>query len=56
MRLLSSLKAARIDEALANLVEAITLHLEGEDLAALGLGTLNRIHISYELPANVSAA
>jgi len=45
-----------IDEALANLVEAVTLHLEGEDLAALGLGPLKRIHVSYELPANVSAA
>src|SRR5262249_7076083 len=45
-----------IDEALANLVEAVTLHLDGEDLAALGLGEVKRIHISYELPANVSAA
>jgi predicted RNase H-like HicB family nuclease len=49
-------QGSTIDEALANLVEAVTLHLEGEDLAALGLGALKRIHISYELPANVSAA
>jgi predicted RNase H-like HicB family nuclease len=45
-----------IDEALANLADAVTLHLEGEDLAALGLQGLNRIHVSYELPANVTAA
>jgi predicted RNase H-like HicB family nuclease len=49
-------QGSTIDEALANLVEAVTLHLEGEDLSALGLGTLKRIHISYELPTNVSAA
>jgi predicted RNase H-like HicB family nuclease len=45
-----------IDEALANLKEAVALHLEGEDLAALGLGALRRIHVSYELPADVDAA
>jgi predicted RNase H-like HicB family nuclease len=49
-------QGSTVDEALANLIEAITLHLEGEDLAALGLGALKRIHVSYELPANVSAA
>ena len=45
-----------IDEALTNLREAVTLHLEGEDLATLGLGDLKRIHVSYELPADVTAA
>ena len=45
-----------IDEALANMSEAIALHLEGEDLIALGLGDLKRIHVSYELPADVTAA
>jgi predicted RNase H-like HicB family nuclease len=45
-----------IDEALANLVEAVALHLDGEDLAAIGLGELKRIHISYELPADLDAA
>lgn len=45
-----------IDEALVNLMEAVTLHLEGEDLTTLGLGGLKRIHVSYELPANVTAA
>jgi predicted RNase H-like HicB family nuclease len=49
-------QGSSLDEALANLVEAVTLHLEGEDLAALGLGEVKRIQISYELPANVSAA
>ena len=45
-----------IDEALTNLIEAVTLHLEGEDLATLGLKGLKRIHVSYELPADVTAA
>ena len=45
-----------IDEALANLMEAVTLHLEGEDLATLGLEGLKRIRVSYELPADVTAA
>jgi predicted RNase H-like HicB family nuclease len=45
-----------IDEALQNLIEAVTLHLEGENLAALGLGRLARIHVSYELPTDVTAA
>ena len=45
-----------LDEALANLTEAVNLHLEGEDLATLGLATLKRIHVSYDLPADVDAA
>ena len=45
-----------LDEALANLREAVALHLEGEDLATLGLTGLKRILVSYELPADVSAA
>ena len=45
-----------IDEALANLMEAVTLHLEGEDLATLGLEGLKRIRVSYEMPADVTAA
>ena len=36
--------------------EAVTLHLEGEDMTALGLGPVNRIHVSYVLPASVDAA
>ena len=45
-----------IDDVLKNLLEAVHLHLEGEDLAAFGLGDLKRIHVSFELPANVTAA
>jgi predicted RNase H-like HicB family nuclease len=45
-----------LDQALANLLEAVGLHLEGEDLKALGLGRLERIHVTYDLPADVSAA
>jgi predicted RNase H-like HicB family nuclease len=45
-----------IDEALTNLMEAVTLHLDGEDLTTLGLEGLKRIHVSYELPADVTAA
>jgi predicted RNase H-like HicB family nuclease len=45
-----------IDEALSNLTDAVALHLSGEDLATLGLAGLKRIHVSYELPADVSAA
>src|SRR5262245_35445650 len=45
-----------IDEALVNLTEAVTLHLEGEDLANFGLGQLKWIRVLYELPADVPAA
>lgn len=45
-----------LDETLANLLEALALHLEGEDLSALGLENLKRIHVSYDLPADVTAA
>ena len=45
-----------LDEALANLMEAVTLHLEGEDLATLGLEGLKRIRMSYEVPTDVTAA
>jgi predicted RNase H-like HicB family nuclease len=45
-----------LDEALANLSEALILHLEDEDLETVGLGGLRRIHVSYDLPVNVTAA
>ena len=38
-----------LDEVVANLREAIGLHLEGEDLALLGLAAAPRIALSYEL-------
>jgi len=37
-----------LDETLANLKEAIALHLEGEDAAALGLSPSPRLVITYE--------
>ena len=37
-----------LDEALANLLEAVGLHLEGEDLAGLGLDGVKRIHVSVQ--------
>ncbi len=38
-----------LDEVVANLRQAIDLHLEGEDLALLGLAAAPRIALSYEL-------
>ncbi len=38
-----------LDETVANLREAVSLHLEGEDLAALGLAPEPTIVISMEL-------
>lgn len=40
-----------LDEAVENLRAALALHLEGEDLAALGLSAHPDVQISYELPA-----
>jgi predicted RNase H-like HicB family nuclease len=40
-----------LDEAVQNFREALALHLEGEDLAALGLMEHPDVHISYEMPA-----
>lgn len=45
-----------LDEALSNLVDAVALHLDGEDPAVFGLSGVNRIHVSYMLPATVDAA
>ena len=45
-----------LDETLANLTEAIALHLDGEDLASFGLSAVRRIHVTYELPAAIDAA
>lgn len=45
-----------LDETLRNLLTAVTLHLESEDLRAMGLGDLKRIHVSYDMPADASAA
>src|SRR5437867_5730116 len=40
------------DEALSNLQEAIALHLEGEDLASLGLTEGPRLVVTYEVPVS----
>ena len=38
-----------LDETLANLQEAVALHLEGEDLAELGLAATPNILVTMEL-------
>lgn len=40
-----------LDEAVENFREAMALHLEGEDLAALGFATRPDVQISYEMTA-----
>jgi len=40
-----------LDEVTANLREAISLHLEGEDLAALGFAPNPPIVVNYEMAA-----
>jgi predicted RNase H-like HicB family nuclease len=40
-----------LDELVDNLREAVGLHLEGEDTAALGLVPSPRLTLTYELPA-----
>lgn len=44
-------QAATLDELAANIQEAITLHLEGEDLAELGLARNPTILATMELDA-----
>jgi len=43
-----------LDELVANLQDAIDLHLEGEDPAALGLVPAPRLTVTYELPTRPS--
>lgn len=40
-----------LDELVANLREALDLHLEGEDPVVLGLSSAPRLALSFELPA-----
>ena len=43
-----------LDEAVANLKEALSLHLEGENLAELGLGPHPAVLVNFELePSSV---
>ena len=44
-------QGATLDETVANLHEAVALHLEGEDLAALGLAPNPTIVVTMELDA-----
>ena len=44
-------QARTLDELVANLEEALLLHLEGENRAALGLVPSLRLSVTYELPA-----
>jgi predicted RNase H-like HicB family nuclease len=44
------------DEVLANLQDAIALHLEGEDLRSLGLTATPRLLVTYEVPVRLDAA
>lgn len=45
-----------LDETMANLNEAVALHLEGEDLAALGLVRAPRLVITYETVVSAAPA
>jgi predicted RNase H-like HicB family nuclease len=46
-----------LDEVVVNLREALSLHLDGEDMRVLGLASAPRLVVSYESPLwNVSAA
>jgi hypothetical protein len=44
-----------LDELVANLKEAVRLHLEGESLATLGLAANPRIAVTYEEPISTDA-
>ncbi len=44
-------EAPTLDELAANIREAIALHLEGEDLAELGLAEDPTIIVTLEMPA-----
>lgn len=44
-------QASSLDELARNIQEAVSLHLEGEDLAALGLAPNPTILASFELDA-----
>jgi predicted RNase H-like HicB family nuclease len=45
-----------LDEVTRNLREAVELHLEGEDLAALGLAPSPSILVTFELEAHPATA
>jgi len=45
-----------LDEVTSNLREAVALHLEGEDLAELGLAASPTILVTYEMEATPASA
>jgi predicted RNase H-like HicB family nuclease len=45
-----------LDEVTRNLREAVELHLEGEDLAALGLAASPTILVTFEMEAHPATA
>jgi predicted RNase H-like HicB family nuclease len=49
-------QGATLDEVSANLREAVALHLEGEDLAELGLAASPSIIVTFELEALPASA
>lgn len=46
-------QAETLDELMVNLQEAISLHLEDEDLASLGFAPNPPITVNYEMPSVV---
>ncbi len=49
-------QGATLDEVSANLREAVALHLEGEDLAKIGLAPFPSIIVTFELEAFAAKA
>lgn len=49
-------EGATLDEVAANLREAVALHLEGENLAELGLAPAPAILVTFELEASPAPA
>ena len=49
-------QGATLDEVSANLREAVALHLEGENLAELGLAASPSIIVTFELEASPAPA
>ncbi len=44
-------QAKNLDELVVNINEAVELHLEGEDLASVGIAETPSVLVNFELPA-----
>ncbi len=44
-------QAKNLDELMVNINEAVELHLEGEDLANVGIAETPSVLVNFELPA-----